>query len=140
MSKSVYMLDTNICSFLIRNKPDYLLDKLQETVESHHKVVISAITYAELTFGAVNKKASPKMPDIVSEFVNRLNAVLAWDKKAVEASTLIKKQLNSKGTPIGHNDTLIAGHCVSVRAILITDNVKEFQRVDGLVFENWVMR
>jgi tRNA(fMet)-specific endonuclease VapC len=140
MSKSIYMLDTNICSFLIRKKPEYLLDKLQETVESHHQIVISAITYAELTFGAINKTASPKMPDIVNEFVNRLNAVLAWDKKAVEASTLIKKQLNSKGTPIGHNDTLIAGHCISVEAILITDNVKEFQRVEGLVFENWVMR
>lgn len=140
MSKSVYMLDTNICSFLIRNKPEYLLDKLQESVESRHQIVISAITYAELTFGAINKKASPKMPDIVSEFVDRLDAVLAWDKKAVEASTLIKKKLDFSGTPIGHNDTLIAGHCISVSAILVTDNIREFQRVDGLVFENWVKR
>lgn len=140
MSKSVYMLDTNTCSFLIRNKPEYLLDTLQELVESHHQIVISAVTYAELTFGAINKKASPKMPDIVSEFVDRLDAVLAWDKKAVEATTLIKKQLEFKGTPIGHNDMLIAGHCISVGAILVTDNVREFQRVDNLVFENWVKR
>ncbi len=48
MSKSVYMLDTNICSFLIRSKPEYLLDKLQETAELQHQIVISSITYAEL--------------------------------------------------------------------------------------------
>jgi len=109
------MLDTNTCSFLIRNKPEYLLDTLQELVESQHQIVISAVTYAELTFGAINKKA-------------------------VEATTLIKKQLEFKGTPIGHNDMLIAGHCISVGAILVTDNVREFQRVDNLIFENWVKR
>jgi tRNA(fMet)-specific endonuclease VapC len=87
------MLDTNICSFLIRNKPDYLLDKLQESVMAKNEIVISSITYAELMFGAVNKKASPKMPDIVTEFVERLDAILAWDKKAVEASTIIKNNL-----------------------------------------------
>jgi tRNA(fMet)-specific endonuclease VapC len=140
MSKAIYMLDTNTCSFLMRNKPDYLINKLEELVQSQHQIVISAITYAELTFGAVNKKASPKMPNIVNEFVDRLDAVLAWDKRAVEAATLIKKQLDLKGTPIGHNDILIAGHCISIGAILVTDNVREFQRVEGLMFENWVER
>ena len=140
MAKSIYMLDTNICSFLIRNKPDYLLDKLQAAVIAKNEIVISSMTYAELMFGAVNKKSSPKMPAIVSEFVERLDAILAWDKKAVEASTIIKKQLDAQGTPIGHNDMLIAGHCISVEAILITDNVREFQRVENLAFENWVKR
>ena len=112
------MLDTNTCSFLIRKRPGYLLDKLQEIVVLGHRVVISSITYAELTFGAINKKASPKMAGIVSEFVDRLDAVLAWDKKAVEVSILIKKELESVGIPIGHNDTLIAGHCMSIDAIL----------------------
>ena len=140
MKKSIYMLDTNTCSFLIRKRPEYLLNKLQKTVLSGHQVVISSITYAELTFGAINKKASPKMPTIVSEFVDRLDEVLAWDKKAVEASTVVKKTLESVGTPIGHNDTLIAGHSVSVDAILVTDNVREFKRVDNLKYENWVER
>jgi tRNA(fMet)-specific endonuclease VapC len=140
MSKSVYMLDTNICSFLIRSKPEYLLDKLQEMTQLQHQIVISSITYAELMFGAINKKASPKMPEIVAEFVDRLHAILAWDKKAVEASTRIKKQLELQGTPIGHNDTLIAGHCIAVSAILVTDNVREFQRVEKLIFENWIKR
>jgi len=140
MPKAIYMLDTNTCSFLIRKRPEYLLDKLQDVVLSGHQVVISSITYAELTFGAINKKASPKMPGIVTEFVNRLDEIVAWDQKAVEASTDIKKELESIGTPIGHNDTLIAGHCVSINAILVTDNVREFKRVDGLKFENWVKR
>ena len=140
MPKAIYMLDTNTCSFLIRKRPEYLLDKLQDVVLSGHQVVISSITYAELTFGAINKKASPKMPSIVTEFVNRLDEIVAWDQKAVEVSTDIKKELESIGTPIGHNDTLIAGHCVSINAILVTDNVREFKRVDGLKFENWVKR
>ncbi|MCK5477446.1 MAG: hypothetical protein KAI44_00870 [Methylococcales bacterium] len=65
---------------------------------------------------------------------------MAWDKKAVEASTEIKKKPESVGTPIGHNDTLIAGHCISIDAILVTDNVREFRRVNNLKYENWVER
>ena len=140
MAKLIYMLDTITCSFLIRKRPEYLLDKLQKIVVSGHQVVISSITYAELTFGAINKKASPKMPGIVSEFVERIDVVLSWDKKAVEASTAIKKKLESVGTPISHNDTLIAGHCVSVDAILVTDNIREFKWVENLEFENWIDR
>jgi tRNA(fMet)-specific endonuclease VapC len=134
------MLDTNTCSFLIRKRPEYLLDRLQKIVVSGHQVVISSITYAELSFGAINKKASPKMPGIVTEFVERLDEVLSWDKKAVEASTTIKKKLESAGMPISHNDILIAGHCISINAILVTDNVHEFKRVEDLVLENWVDR
>ena len=140
MGRPVYMLDTNMCSFLIRKRPEYLLDKLQKTVVSGHQVVISSITYAELTFAAINKKASPKMPGIVTEFVERLDVVISWDKKAVEASTAIKKKLESVGTPISHNDIFIAGHCISIDTILVTDNVREFKRVESLELENWVDR
>ena len=140
MTKATYMLDTNTCSFLIRKKPEYLLEKLQRTSQAGHPIVVSAITYAELTFGAANKKASPKMAGIVSEFAERLDGVIAWDKLAVEHSTLIKKELESVGTPIGHNDTLIAGHAIAVDAILVTDNVREFSRVNKLKYENWVHR
>lgn len=140
MTKASYMLDTNTCSFLIRKKPEYLLEKLQRTAQDGHPIVVSAITYAELTFGAVNKKASPKMAGIVSEFAERLDAIVAWDKLAVEHSTLIKKELELQGLPIGHNDTLIAGHAIARGAILVTDNVREFSRVNGLKYENWVQR
>lgn len=140
MTKQIYMLDTNICSFLIRKKPEYLLEKLQSTVQSGNQIVVSAITYAELTFGAISKKASPKMADIVSEFVERLDAVVSWDKLAVECSTRIKANLEARGTPIGHNDTLIAGHALAIEAILVADNIREFSRVAELQYENWVIR
>ncbi len=140
MAKKTFMLDTNICSFLIRKKPEYLLDKLQQTVVSGHQIVISAITYAELTFGAASKKASPKMAGIVTEFVERLDTILPWDKTAVEHSTNLKKTLESRGTPISHNDTLIAGHALATESVLVTDNIREFSRVDGLQYENWVLR
>lgn len=138
MTKTSYMLDTNTYSFLIRKKPEYLLEKLQQTAQAGHPIVVSAITYAELTFGAVNKKASPKMAGIVSEFAERLDGVIAWDKLAVKHSTLVKKELKSIGTPIAHNDTLIAGHAIAVDAVLVTDNVREFSRVNELKYENWV--
>ena len=140
MTKTSYMLDTNTCSFLIQKKPEYLLEKLQQMAQAGHPIVVSAITYAELTFGAVNRKASPKMAGIVSEFAERLDGVIAWDKVAVERSTLVKKELESVGTPIGHNDTLIAGHAIAVDAILVTDNVHEFSKVYQLKYENWVHR
>ena len=140
MTKQTYMLDTNICSFLIRKKPQYLLEKLQQTSQAGHSIVVSAITYAELMFGAVNKKASPKMAGLVSEFTERLDNIMAWDKTAVENATLIKKALESAGTTIGHNDILIAGHAVAMGVILVTDNVGEFSRVNGLNYENWVDR
>ena len=91
MIKETYMLDTNTCSFLIRKKPEYLLEKLQQTAQAGHPIVVSSITYAELSFGAINKKASPKMAGIVSEFIERLDGIIAWDKIAVERSTQIKK-------------------------------------------------
>tara|TARA_B110000967_G_C18829967_1_gene533503 strand:- start:282 stop:713 length:432 start_codon:yes stop_codon:yes gene_type:complete len=140
MIKETYMLDTNTCSFLIRKKPEYLLEKLQQTAQAGHPIVVSSITYAELSFGAINKKASPKMAGIVSEFIERLDGIIAWDKIAVERSTQIKKELESIGTPIGHNDTLIAGHAIAMGAILVTDNVLDFSRVKGLQHENWVVR
>jgi len=140
MGRHTYMLDTNICSFLIRNRPEYLLGRLQKEVLAGHSMVISAITYAELNFGAASKKASPKMPGIVAEFVERLDDVKAWGEPAVKHSAQVKRALESRGTPISHNDTLIAGHALSLRAVLITDNVREFSRVEGLLFENWVNR
>jgi tRNA(fMet)-specific endonuclease VapC len=140
MSREVFMLDTNICSFLIRKRPDYLLDKLQQTVVSGHQLVVSAITYAELKFGAASRKASPKMSGVVSDFIERLDGVLAWDKAAVESSTIVKADLESRGTPIGHNDTLIAGHAIATGAILVTDNLQEFSRVTDLQCENWIVR
>lgn len=132
------MLDTNICSFIMRERPESVLISLQTHVENHHPIVISAITYAELRFGAIEKKASSRHNVIVDEFLSRIDAVMAWDQAAVEASAIIKKTLNEKGTSIGNNDTMIAGHAISAGYVLVTNNTKEFNRISGLLIEDWV--
>ena len=129
------MLDTNICSFIMRKKPEHVLNMLQARVQHRDRIIISSITYAELRFGAIGKKSSPKHNIIVDEFMDRIDAVLAWDRNAVEATAKIKKILSDKGTPIGNNDTMIAGHALSAKCILVTNNTKEFERVPSLIFE-----
>ncbi len=99
---------------------------------------MSAITYAELRFGAIGKKASPKHNIIVDEFMERIDSVLAWDEKAVDATAVIKKQLGDKGKPVSNNDAMIAGHAISGGFVLVTNNVREFERISGLEFEDWV--
>lgn len=135
--KKTYLLDTNICSYIMRERPESVLTELQSRVMHRDRIVISAITYAELRFGAIGKKSSPKHNVIVDEFMARIDAVLAWDKGAVEATAQIKRYLSDKGTPIGNNDIMIAGHAVSEGCILVTNNRKEFDRVPDLEIEDW---
>ena len=122
----------------MRERPEGVLDALQAKVQHRDKIVISSITYAELRFGAIGKKSSPKHNVIVDEFMKRIDAVLAWDLSAVDATVKIKKSLSDKGKPIGNNDTMIAGHAVSAGCILVTNNTKEFERVPELNFEDWM--
>nr|WP_315079841.1 type II toxin-antitoxin system VapC family toxin [uncultured Kosakonia sp.] len=132
-----YMLDTNICSFIMREQPEAVLKRLEQTVLRNHRIVVSAITYAEMRFRAVGKKASPRHAKLVDAFCARLDAVLAWDRAAVDATTEIKVALAAAGTPIGPNDTAIAGHAIAASAILVTNNTREFARVPGLELEDW---
>ncbi|MXO12885.1 hypothetical protein GR684_27890, partial [Klebsiella pneumoniae] len=67
-----------------------------------------------------------------------LDAILPWDRAAVDATTEIKVALRMAGTPIGPNDTAIAGHAIAAGAVLVTNNTREFERVPGLVLEDWV--
>ena len=135
--KKTYMLDTNICSFIMRERPETLLKVLQGHVENKDRLVISAITYAELRFGAIGKKASPKHNLIVDQFMERVDAVLPWDKAAVEATATIKRYLAEGGTPIGANDAAIAGNAIAAGCALVTNNTREFERVPDLRIEDW---
>lgn len=103
----------------------------------NHRIVVSAMTYAEMRFGAMGKKASPRHARLVEAFCSRLDAVLAWDRAAVDATTNIKAALVAAGTPIGPNDTAIAGHAIAAGAILVTNNMREFERVTDLILEDW---
>ncbi|ENJ7666063.1 TPA: PIN domain-containing protein [Pseudomonas aeruginosa] len=137
MSKKTYMLDTNICSFIMRERPDAVLAMLEKAVSSQHRIVVSAITYSEMRFGAANPKASPKVATMVDAFVQRLDAVLPWDTAAVDQTTQIRTTLARLGTPIGNNDAAIAGHALAAGCVLVTNNTREFARVPGLVLEDW---
>ena len=132
------MLDTCICSFIMRERPETVLQRLASAVERNNRIVISAITYAEMRYGQIGKKASPKHKTLVDEFVKRLDAVLPWDQSAVDATLESKFQLAQAGLLIGENDTAIAGHAIASGCTLVTNNVREFSRVEGLVFEDWV--
>ncbi|EGD6367914.1 type II toxin-antitoxin system VapC family toxin [Salmonella enterica] len=132
--KKMYMLDTNICSFIMREQPEAVLKRLEQAVLRGHRIVVSAITYSEMHFGTT----SPRHVQLVDAFCARLDAVLPWDRAAVDATTEIKVALRLAGTPIGPNDTAIAGHAIAAGAILVTNNVREFARVPGLVLEDWV--
>lgn len=135
---TTYMLDTDICSYIMRNRPASVLETLQERVASQHRIVISAITYAELRFGAVGKKAPPRANAVIDDFVARVDEVLPWDRTAADVATAVKKALGDKGRPIGHNDTLIAGHAIARGCVLVTNNTNEFQRIENLQLENWI--
>jgi len=133
-----YMLDTCICSFIMREQPEDVIRRLEQAVLRNHRIVVSAITYAEMRFGAIGKKASPRHGQLVDEFCARLDAIVPWDRAAVDATAVIKATLSAAGTPIGPNDTAIAGHAIAAGVILVTNNTREFSRVPGLVLEDWV--
>jgi len=121
----------------MRESPLSVLQKLEQ-ISAKHSIVISAITYAEMRYGCVGKKSSPKHTILVNQFLKCLDDILPWDVAAVDYATEVKKQLSDKGMPIGANDTAIAGHALSQRCILVTNNTREFKRVSGLKLEDWV--
>lgn len=132
----MYMLDTNICSFIMREQPEAVLKRLEQAVLRGHRIVVSAITWAEISL--VARESGPAAQQLAEAFCARLDAILPWDRAAVDATTEIKVALRLAGTPIGPNDAAIAGHAIAAGAVLVTNNVREFERVPGLVPEDWV--
>lgn len=122
----------------MREQPLSILRRLAEEVAKNNRIVISAITYAEMRYGQIGKKASPKHKTLIDEFVKRLDEVLPWDQAAVDATIAVKTNLTKAGLVIGDNATAIAGHAIASGCLLITNNVSEFKRVSGLSYEDWV--
>ncbi len=130
-----YMLDTNICIYAIKNKPESVLKKLLSLDPS--SVCISSITYAELCHG-VYKSAAVNRNKIALSLLLANIEVIKFDTCAAECYGKIRAELEQKGTPIGPLDTMIAGHAKSLNCIVVTNNIREFMRVDSLQVENWV--
>lgn len=122
----------------MRERPECVLERLAAEVARSNRIVISAITYSEMRYGQIGKKASPKHKTLVDEFLRRLDEVLPWGLAAVDATVEVKRSLTEAGLIIGQNDTAIAGHAIAAGCTLVTNNVREFSRVPGLSYEDWV--
>ena len=129
-----YLLDTNIVIYVIKNRP---LSVLKTFNQNHGRMAISSITLAELAHGVEKSADQARNLAVVEDFVSRLN-VLPYDDRAAWQYGLIRAALEQKGTPIGDNDLHIAGHARSLGLIIVTNNLREFERVPGISVENWV--
>jgi tRNA(fMet)-specific endonuclease VapC len=133
----LYILDTDICSHLIRKHPPQVLETMDVTVQQGHGIAISAITYAELMLGAKRSGNPDKHLFLIGELCERLHDIYAWDARAAEQFADLQTWLWNQGTPIGTNDTLIAAHVLSLDATLVTNNSKHFGKVSTLRRVNW---
>ena len=129
-----YMLDTNICIYAIKHKPEQVFLKLQEHDPS--EVCISAVTYAELVHG-VEKSRSVEKNRVALALLLANMEIMDFDSSAAESYGKIRADLEKAGKPIGPLDMMIAGHAKSLGYTIVTNNTREFMRVNGLKLENW---
>lgn len=129
-----YMLDTNIVIYTMNHRPA----AVRKAFEKHYcHIGISSVTLMELYYGAHNSKEPQNNLAIIDGFIARLE-VLPYGNKAASHSGQIKATQKRSGQPIGPYDQMIAGHARAEGLILVTNNTKEFIRVDGLMLENWL--
>ena len=131
----MYMLDTNICIYVLKNHSK----KLRHKFKAKKDICITSETYGELCYGIENgnnaiRKERWKQLDL---FTQKL-LIEAWDEDAAKHYGFIRALLKKQGTPIGNNDLLIASHARSINAVVVTNNVREFDRVPDLFVENWI--
>jgi tRNA(fMet)-specific endonuclease VapC len=129
-----YLLDTNIVIYVIKRKP---LEVLKVFNKNANRMAISAITLAELIYGAEKSKQVEKNLNVIEDFISHLE-VLLYDITATQHYGQIKAFLEHSGKPIGVNDIHIAAHARSHGLTLVTNNMSEFKRVPNLALENWV--
>ena len=130
-----YMLDTNTCIYIIKRKPQGVLDRFKRMKIS--QIGISSITLSELFYG-VSKSSKPEQNQIaLIQFIAPLE-IVAYSHETSQYYGDLRAQLEKQGTPIGSLDILIAAHALSIDCILVTNNEKEFMRVPNLKIENWV--
>ena len=130
-----FLLDTNICIYLIKQKPLEVLQKFN--TYSVGDIGISSITVAELKYGVQKSQFPDKNHQALEQFLLPLK-IVDFDCAAADTYGIIRATLEKKGTPIGSLDTLIAAHALSLEVVLITNNEKEFSRVPNLKLDNWV--
>ena len=127
-----YMLDTDICSYIIKRRPESFVDKFEEHAET---LCVSVMTAAELRFGA-EKLGRPGLVDLVEAFLER-PAILDWTAEVTFHYARVRSAIERIGKPIGNMDLLIAAHAVSQRLTLVTNNIKHYSHVPDLKIEMW---
>lgn len=129
-----YLLDTNIVSDLVRNPQGRIAARVAEVGEA--AICTSIIVAAELRYGAV-KKGSERLTTQLERVLGVL-AILPWEEPADAIYGQVRARLEGLGLPIGGNDLLIAAQALALGRTLVTDNVREFSRVEGLAVVNWL--
>jgi tRNA(fMet)-specific endonuclease VapC len=129
-----YLLDTNICIYIIKKKPAEVFDKFKNLTIGD--VGISSITLAELQYG-IEKSSNPvKNKEALEKFLTPIEVIDFVYDATVEYGK-IRSELERKGVPIGPLDMLIAAHAMSLDVTLVTNNVREFERIPELKIDNW---
>jgi len=133
----MFLLDTNICIYIIKKKPVEVFNKLKALSIGDAK--ISSITVAELYFGAYNSQFIEKNLKIVESFLIPFD-IIGFDEKCAVEYGKIKSILKREGNVIGELDMQIASVALANGLVLVTNNEKEFKRIKGLKVENWVKK
>jgi tRNA(fMet)-specific endonuclease VapC len=128
------LLDTNICIYIINERPPEVLSRFH--LYRLGEIGISSIVAAELAYG-VAKSRSQRNRQALEMFLAPLE-IMPFDEKAVWTYGDVRAELERSGQSIGSLDTMIAGHALSLSATLVSNNLREFSRVQGLLLENWV--
>ena len=129
-----YLLDTNICIYLIKQKPPKVLARFQTFTLSD--IGISSITVAELEYGICKSQQQEKNRSALMQFLIPLE-IVEFDQAAAAVYGEIRSDLESRGLVIGAMDMLIAAHAFSLGVTLVSNNVREFSRIASLSLENW---
>ncbi len=130
----MYLLDTNICIFAIKKRPESVLKKLKEKISDG--IYISSLTVAELEFGVENSQKIENNRIALLKFLSIFNILNFDDSDAIDYGRL-KTDLRKQGRIIGPIDMLLAAQALNKELIFVTNNVKEFERVKGLKIEDW---
>ena len=130
-----YLLDTNICIYLIKKKPISVLAKFNE--HEVGDIGISTFSVAELSFGVQKSRLRDQNQQALLQFLAPL-VIVEFDAEAAFAYGRLRADLEAQGSPIGSLDTLIAGHALSLGVTVVTNNEREFSRVPKLKVENWI--
>jgi len=129
------MLDTNICIYIIKNKPQSVKERFREFEIG--ELCISTITVSELIYGAYKSEHTEKNLKAIESFLLPFE-IVDYDFKASIEYGKIRAYLEKKGKVIGNMNMQIAGHAFALDLVLVTNNTKEFERVEGLALVNWV--